>query len=726
MLRTGVLAGIAGFVITVNWLRFVDPRPEDGRPFLIALLAVALALLRPLWLRLLAAAAASVFVVWNVFGTGFFARFGRGFVDYYEFRLPFDPARFPPSYEVLLAAIFGFVLAVSLAIAARRALPAVVFFLIGAGWPATVLAGGNELGRGAVILAVALLLLGGLAERPSRLALVATAGVLAGALALSSSAAVAKTAFLDWEQWDFYNRPQKPVSVRYVWDADYDGIRFPKKRTTVLTVRGPQKAHYWRATVLDRFDGTRWLERLWVESFRDRLELIPKQAADPTGWLPQEVTVDALRDDHLVGATLPVAHSLARFTVYAGQGVYRVRGGFARGQDYRIWSYAPRPTPEELARVRPAYPRTLTRPGRELDLAPGVTAPPFGAADREQRISPLLSGRLEPYADLYERARAVAGETSSPYAAAVALETWFRTAGGFSYSEQPESLPGLPPLVGFVVDTKTGYCQHFAGGMAVMLRLLGIPAHIAAGFVAGKYRDGAWRVTDHDAHAWVEVWFPGYGWLPFDPTPGRGRLSGTYSSTAIDFNARAAAALLAGLVRGGEVFGSGADSGPPRRNPDRVAGDFPEGIGLTPRAPSSKRPSLLLFLFLLAGGVAAAIVVAKFLLRRVRYLTRNPRRIASACARELADFLHDQRLPAPRAATFRELGDTVDDELGVDASGFARAATAARYGPPEHAGVAARRARHELRGLKRRLRQRLDVSDRLRGLFSVRSLGLGG
>ena len=183
-----------------------------------------------------------------------------------------------------------------------------------------------------------------------------------------------------------------------------------------------------------------------------------------------------------------------------------------------------------------------------------------------------LQGRLEPYAEVFKRANGVAGQTTSPYAVAVALERWFRVTGGFTYSEQPGTTPGVPPLVGFVVDTRTGYCQHFAGSMALMLRLLGIPARVAAGFVPGHYREGVWRVTDHDAHAWVEVWFSGYGWLPFDPTPGRGRLSGTYSSTSTGFNPVAAARLLAGIVKGGEVFGQGSGSGilahdPQRRNP---------------------------------------------------------------------------------------------------------------------------------------------------------------
>src|SRR5438105_2045733 len=83
---------------------------------------------------------------------------------------------------------------------------------------------------------VALALLAGMTQRPSRLALGASALVIVGAFALSSSPAVAKTAFLDWQHWDFYTRPAKPVDVRYVWDAHYGGVHFPKRETTVLSI----------------------------------------------------------------------------------------------------------------------------------------------------------------------------------------------------------------------------------------------------------------------------------------------------------------------------------------------------------------------------------------------------------------------------------------------------------------------------------------------------------
>jgi transglutaminase-like putative cysteine protease len=480
--------------------------------------------------------------------------------------------------------------------------------------------------------------------------------------------------------------------------------------------------------VLDRFDGTRWRESLWNDKPLETHELTPDGANDPAHWIQQEVTVRALDDNHLVGASIPVAHNVSEPVLSAGQGVALLPDGLHRGQRYAIWSYAPRPTPEQLVQVAARYPVALTRPERELELTKQVSAPAFGTSDRERRMSGLLTGRLQPYVDLYAQARAVAGETKSPYAAAVALERWFRVTGGFTYSEQPAPTPGLPPLVGFVVQTRSGYCQHYAGAMALMLRLLGIPARVAVGFVPGRYHDGTWTVTDHDAHAWVEVWFQKYGWLAFDPTPGRGRLSGSYSSTSLGFDPSAAAKLLAAVVRGGAVFGDGAPTvlghDDTVRNP-RSAADVPVR-GLGPPPPEERhKPSLILFLLLLAAGVGALIVVVKEGRRKLRYVTRDPRRIASACAQELADYLHDQRVPASRAATLHELGETIADRFGVDAGPFASAAALARYGPSREGRDAARRARSELRDLKRKLRRGLFVLDRARGLVSVRSLGLG-
>ena len=83
-------------------------------------------------------------------------------------------------------------------------------------------------------------------------------------------------------------------------------------------------------------------------------------------------------------------------------------------------------------------------------------------------------------------------------------------------------MPTRPlPLNGFLFQDEAGYCQQFSGTMALMLRMLGIPARVAAGFSPGSYNTDTneFRVRDLDAHSWVEVYFTGIGWVPFDPTP---------------------------------------------------------------------------------------------------------------------------------------------------------------------------------------------------------------
>jgi hypothetical protein len=317
------------------------------------------------------------------------------------------------------------------------------------------------------------------------------------------------------------------------------------------------------------------------------------------------------------------------------------------------------------------------------------------------------------------------GDTSNPYAAALELEGWFRSSA-FHYDQTPPAIGNVPPLVAFVMQTRRGYCQHFAGAMALMLRYLGIPARVAAGFTSGTYdrKTREWTVTDHDAHTWVEAWFPHYGWLPFDPTPGRGSLDGTYTTASPHFDLSDGLLAVASHLKRPGSFNLRALKGGGQGKAHAGAAGRKGKVHAKPTASGARIGALVRLLILVAAALVAAIVLLKLAVRKRRYVTRDPRKLARACVRELADFVADQGADVPPSATLRDLAGLVFDELGVSASTFVAAAAEARFGPEAGARYAARSARQELRALRRELRTALTRTERTLGLVSLRSLGL--
>ncbi len=730
MRRTGLLGALAAVVLVWSWLRLEDEAAARELFAWALLVGVVPALLPTRRLRFAAAAVAGLVGVRYASGTWrpgeAWDRFVDGFYLYYDVALPFDAAAQPLMHGLVVLAVLGFTLAVSLAVAERRAVLAAGLLVAGAAWPTTLLTSSNTFGRGAVILAAALVVIAAL----SGSARVRQAGVAAGvvvlaAVALASVPAVAKGAFLRWETWEPSTRSDVPTSVEYVWNSSYNRIVFPAKRTTVLTIEAPPVSRYWRATTLDTFNGDNWLEsRLPVQLGPSTDPLLPPAARREDRQLRARVTVEALQDRHLIGASVPVRYDVGDLgpILYQETGTAFANGYVPQGTTYTAWSWAPRPSPAALAASRPIYPQRLDRHRVVQTRYDTPPSPAFGSPDQRREMALILqeNPRLSEYRPLYRRALEIAGDAPSPYAAAVALETYFRDSGTFTYDEDPELRGRTPPLVEFLTRTRRGHCQFFAGSMALMLRYLGIPARIGAGFVSGSYdqEDDRWTVTDRDAHTWVEVWFRGYGWLPFDPTPGRGELSGAYTAASVGFNPAAVAAAVAALG------GTGASSFNLDRG-DTVAGRGRDVPGDVPIAQAGdSQGSLLRLLALAALGLAAGIALLKLVLRRSRYLTKDPRRIAAACRRELSEFLADQRLDVPASATVAELGALVRAEAGVDPARFVDAVEAARYGPPAGAPDAARRARRELRRLERGLRRQLSAWDRARGVLSLRSLGL--
>jgi transglutaminase-like putative cysteine protease len=557
------------------------------------------------------------------------------------------------------------------------------------------------------------------------------------AVVASTSDAVAKPAFLSWQTWDPYDRPTEPVSVAYVWSGNYDGIQFPETPTTVMRVKvpGPKRSLYWRATTLDDYTGLIWDEELELgeASVREQIDasgpLLPEAAGNEGEWVRQEITIEALRDTRLPASAQPVRWEPQTEAPVADENgeVVVVPDGIRRDQRYTVWSYAPRPNPSELNAFRGDYPEAVA-PYLEVVYEP---VPEWSTEGRDTLMDVFFgaSGQFEVAVleSVYQAAVGITSGAQSPYEAAALLETWFREAGGFVYDEQPPApIGGTPALVDFVNETKRGYCQHYAGAMALMLRLLGVPSRVAVGFTSGTYKNDSneWVVQDTNAHAWVEVWFPDVGWIPFDPTPGRGELDATYAVTSQTYNAGDAAGIgFADRLERlsptrAEAIRSAAQT-PGLTNPG-----FGAGSSGTFTVVRDQGRGLLTVLAMIVGGAIAALLVLKAARRGLRFAARDPRALAGACRRDVAGYLADQGVDLPPSATMPEIGTLLQRFYAIDATSFVRNVTVARFGPPADAGEALRRARRELREIRRGLRNRLGVVSRVRGALSIRSLSL--
>jgi transglutaminase-like putative cysteine protease len=128
-----------------------------------------------------------------------------------------------------------------------------------------------------------------------------------------------------------------------------------------------------------------------------------------------------------------------------------------------------------------------------------------------------------------ELALQITAKAPTEYDKAAAIELYLKTH--YQYSLNLTGKQTDDPLAYFLFTRRSGHCEYFAAAMTVMLRDVGIPARYVGGFLPGEYNDvgGDWIVRASDAHTWVEVFFPGYGWITFDPTPpGNGRRAGFF------------------------------------------------------------------------------------------------------------------------------------------------------------------------------------------------------
>ncbi len=212
-------------------------------------------------------------------------------------------------------------------------------------------------------------------------------------------------------------------------------------------------------------------------------------------------------------------------SLYIGPG-RSIRTGYSMGPGtiYTVVSHSNRATPAELAAVsrlsggHTTYPKTakvtIQVNGQSIT---GTTN--FGLPSKDLAIYTQLPTPATRYTELDRLTHSIVRGATSVYSEVKDLENWMAHHVKYT-TDIPPLLPGQDAVNQFIFHTRTGYCEQISTSLAVMLRLLGVPAREAVGYVPGSYNPitDLYDVQAKDAHAWVQVWFPGFGWQSFDPT----------------------------------------------------------------------------------------------------------------------------------------------------------------------------------------------------------------
>jgi len=345
----------------------------------------------------------------------------------------------------------------------------------------------------------------------------------------------------------------------------------------------------------------------------------------------------------------------------------------------------------QLAREASSAPRR-----GQLVRAPGLGSGTSGVARR------ILAS---PYGRMYALARRLAAGAGSTYEVTNRIEHYL--LAGYTYDEQPPLT--RYPLEAFLFKTRRGYCEQFAGAMTLMLRMDGIPARVGVGFRpelvpapssarAQLPGSSAWTARPQDAHAWVEVFFSGIGWVPFDPTPSTQIGAGEGGSTAF------AAMLLATISPGaGSAHGSRAATAPART---RARGGGKGASGASA------------WEWVLLATIAALAAIAAWL--RVR-ATRAHVRVADgsgveAAVRELERALRGAAWPLMPGMTLTQVAQRLE-RLEPQASAYVRRLCERRFGRTRALSASeGEAARAERLALRRALAHGRGWRGRLRAL----------
>jgi transglutaminase-like putative cysteine protease len=657
-------------------------------------------------------------------------------------RLPYDGADPWPRAALQIGGAVLLVLSAQLACWPRgesaRGYPflALVGLLVLVVSPVVSLGGTRPLLLGASIaaLTVCFLWLERLPLRPG-IGVAALLGVaLAGALPLAAVADRGEPWF-DYKAFAEGLGPDDPI--RFNWNQDYGPIDWPRDGNEVMRIKSDEP-HYWKAANLETFDGTGWNEaRPDGSEAEDELR---EDWRNKPGWIDRiEVSIRRMRTLDVIGpGTIMEVEDETRPLRPSGvAGRWTASSELRRGDSYTAEVYVPTPTAGEVRQAD----TTGRRVARAEELELTVHFPP-GRQPTVRSVGGVGGGRIDeavvhfrPFGDdsgpyvtypkvrrtrydavddtfrrsAYARTWALAQElratAETPFEYILAVNSYLHD--GFGYSERPQPPdPGRPPLDAFLIDTKEGYCQHFSGAMAMLLRMGGVPARVATGFSPGGFskRRDAWIVRDTDAHAWVEAWFDELGWVTYDPTP-----DATPARSQIAALEAAPPPIPASATESGDAAGGGAagpQSGVLRPN---LLFDPQRNNPATPPADVGDGRPWWTWALLGVGVVLLALLLVRWLRSRRRLGALSPLDRAVA---ELEAALRRAGRPLETGTTLRQLEHRLG--LSSDATAYLRALSASRYGPGAAPPTSAQR-----RALRRALAQGLGPAGRLRALWAL-------
>jgi transglutaminase-like putative cysteine protease len=270
--------------------------------------------------------------------------------------------------------------------------------------------------------------------------------------------------------------------------------------TVVMRVRA-QRPSYWVGETFDEWDGANWNATTRSSSSQELTSGSPFVIPGAPSTAPDART--DLQTFYVVQSSpnLVFHADAAREVWFPAHEVFTSASdaivspiALGPGAIYTVQSVVASPSPDQLRAV----------PGPRSDPAP---------------VRRTYLQLPHPYARAQALAASVTAASPTTYGKVESLIGWIGRHTHYS-TDIPPLAPGQDTVDEFLFGNRTGFCEQISTAMAVMLRSIGIPAREAVGFVPGPYNPitDLYDVQARDAHAWVQVWFPGYGWQSFDPT----------------------------------------------------------------------------------------------------------------------------------------------------------------------------------------------------------------